>query len=895
MKKLFTSTLFTIVLFTAGNSVAKAQCTAAQTNWDNLDYYHNSGLNVAPYGYNSGGPKTYVSDAMEQTQKYAIGTNSFTIATSTPGLVNPGAGISAENALHTGDLPGYTGEDVQYNPSALGETITITFNTVVTNVSFTLYDIDQNASIVVSAANAVPAAVPVGVATQPGTILTVTGAVAKTITDLTNTALANNSNLGSATITVAGPVKTIVIGIVAVGTDPVFWLSDINACVTGTFPTNWHQGAPNSRPFWGPTQSQPDYFLVTPDNNTAYMVDPATAVARQLFTDPAKTYINSFAYDPYNRFLYYINENVSVDFTNKQIKRYDYNTETSSVIIADITAAPLNIPTFNSGVESAGCAFYNGSLYFGIEGGTFSTGGGSPTYTTRETIIWKIDFDAGNNPLTASQVYATNAVISGNGGASGTSVHDWGDFIIKNGMIYNFNTARNSGNYSQSKYHHYNMMTGNVDNVYNNPGTAVWNGQGGMTWTQSIYYFRPSTTAGSSVIGTYDEAGTNGAPQTITVAAGPAWPGGSGDGSDPFRPKCDFGDAPASYDPYVTPATQSPAVHERTENIRLGATRDSEFVKRGVTGTNDVDDGLPFVPIMLQGPTSLYLTQATVFNNSGANATLIAWLDYDNNGIFDAVEGLTPITVPSSASNQLVYLYWPSFTTSLVAGQSTYLRIRITSASAAMTTAHATGYFNNGEVEDYKVNVAVSYPLSVNLLSFDAKKIDNKTVKLNWSSTTEDGVIGYDIERSDDGSNWNKLEQVFSKGSGQPGTFSYEYEDLNPLKGKSYYRLKMLNRDGKHTYSTVKNIMTKEPVEEVHIFPNPASTKVSVSIKTTEKNIFTIILNDIHGQKLIKQTGILAAGLNDIAVNNFENLPSGVYTVQIIIGQKIINQKLIKK
>jgi GEVED domain/Secretion system C-terminal sorting domain len=894
MKKLFTSILFAIVLVVSASIAAKAQCTAAQTNWDNLDYYYNSGLNLPPYGYNSSGAKTYVSDAMEQTQKFAIGTNWFSVVTSTAGLVNPGAGISAENALHTGDLPGYTGEDVQYNPSAVGETITITFNTEVTNVSFTLYDIDRAASIVVGAANAVPAAVPVGVATQPGTILTVTGGATKTITDLTNTALANNSNMGSATITVAGPVKTIVISILGVGTDPVFWLSDINACVTGTFPTNWHQAAPNSRPFWGPTQSQPDYFLVTPDNNSAYMVDPASAIARQFFTDAAKTYINSFAYDPYNKFLYYITENVSADFTNKQIKRYDYNTETSSVIIADITAAPLNIPTFNYGVESAGCAFYNGSLYFGIEGGTFSTGGGSPTYTTRETIIWKIDFDAANTPISTSQVYATNAVISGSGGVAGTSVHDWGDFIIKNGIIYNCNTARNGTNYSQSKYHHYNMMTGNVDNVYNNPGTTVWNGQNCMTWNQSIYYFRPST-PGNSVIGTYDEAGTNGAPQTITVAAGPAWPGGSGDASDPFRPKCDFGDAPASYDPYITPATQSPAVHERTENIRLGATWDYEFLKRGVTGTNDVDDGLPFVPLMLQGPTSSYLTQATVFNNSGANATLIAWLDYNNNGVFDAAEGITPITVPSSASNQLVYLYWPGFTTSLIAGQSTYLRIRITSASAAMTTAHATGYFNNGEVEDYQINVAGAYVLSANLLSFDAKTIDNKAVKLNWSSANEAGLIGYEIERSTDGSNWNKLEQIFSKGNGQPGTFSYEYDDINPLKRKSYYRLKMLNADGKHTYSSVKNILIKEAVEEVHISPNPASTKVSVSIKATEKTFTTITLIDMQGKKLLKQTGILTAGVNDIAISNFESLPAGVYTVQITAGEKIINQKLIKK
>jgi GEVED domain/Secretion system C-terminal sorting domain len=874
MKKLFTSIFSAIVLFTLGSTAAKAQCTAAQTNWDNLDYYYNSGNNVAPYGYNSGGAKTYVSNALEQTQRFAIGPNSFSIVTSAAGI------IKGENATHTGDIAGYIGEDAQFTPSANGQTITITFTTPVLNVNFALYGIDKNAVITVSATDPLAAPIVVNAVPQGVTILTVAGAPFKTIADLTNTTIPDNDNRGTATITVPGtalnPVKTIIITCTAIGGNTNFWLSDINACVTGSFPTNWQQTL-NNQPFTGPTQNQPDYFIVTPDNNSVYMMDPVTANVRFLFTDAAKTYVNSFAYDPTNKLLYYISENVSLDRTNKTLKKYDFNTLTTSVVLADVSAS-LGIATFNGGVESAAAAFYNGQLYFGIEGGQYAAG------STRESMIWRIDFDASQNPLSASQVFSTPSYDAG-----GNIIHDWADILVKDGNIINYNSAKNGTNYANSSYTHFDMMTG-VGTRYNNPTPGQkYSGQAGMNWAGTMYMIYDS-------LWIYN-AGVISSKLKINLVsipgdpAPPAWVGNAGDGSEPFRPKCDFGDAPATYDPNPI----SPAVHERSELIQLGTTWDKEWLKRGVTGTNDVDDALPYVSLMLQGPTSSYLTQATVFNNSGANATLIAWLDYNNNGVFDAAEAISPITVPSSASNQLIYLYWPSFPTTLIAGQSTYLRIRITSASAAMTTAHATGYFNNGEVEDYKVNVAVSYPLSVNLLSFDAKTIDNKAVKLNWSSANEAGLIGYEIERSADGSNWNKLEQVFSKGIGQSGTFVYDYDDVNPLKGKSYYRLKMLNRDGTYTYSSVKNLSIKEPVEEVHLFPNPASTKVSVSIKTTEKNSFTIILNDIHGQKIIKQTGILTAGVNDITISNFENLPSGVYTVQIAIGQKIINQKLVKK
>jgi hypothetical protein len=285
----------------------------------------------------------------------------------------------------------------------------------------------------------------------------------------------------------------------------------------------------------------PDYFIVTPDNQSVYMLDPVSGQARWLFTDASNTYVNSFAYDPTNHILYYVTDGSAANpQNNKSLKKYDFNTDVISTVVADISTT-LGIPTFNQGVESSGAAYYDGALYLGIEGGRFGTNGAT---ITRETIFWRIDFDASLNPISSYQVFASNAYIN----ATNTSIHDFGDFIIKNGILYDFNTARNGVDYSQSKYHHYNLMTGNVVNLYTNPGTTAWNGQAGMTWSGNLYYFR-ATSAGNSGVGTYDGAGNNGAPVAVTlVGGGPVWPGGAGDGSENFRPKVDFGDAPATYD-----------------------------------------------------------------------------------------------------------------------------------------------------------------------------------------------------------------------------------------------------------------------------------------------------------------------------------------------------------
>jgi hypothetical protein len=859
--------ILTVVYLLAISFHGSAQCgagyTQAQLNWDRLDYYYNSGSNVAPYGYSGG---NYITNAMEQTQRFAIGRNYVTINTSAAGIAD------GENASHTGDVAaGYTGEDAQFTPSANNQVITFTFNTDVQNLQFTLYDVDGSQSMAFSAKNAANVSQNINVVKYASSILTINNNNATNANiSASGTTTGNSSNTASATITVSGSVKTFTITITNVGSDAVFWLSDINACVLGSFPNNYNQSG-NNRPLQGPAGNQPDYFIVTPDNNSAYMVDPATGNAWKLFTDASKTYINSFAYDPYHHYLYYISENVSVDATNHELKRYDFNTGTSSVLVADITTT-LGIPTMGSGVESAGAAFYDGALYLGIEGGKYDVSGTSND-RTRETIFWRIDLDASQNPTVAYQVFATDAYID----ASNTSIHDFGDFIIKNGVLYSFNTARNGSNYGQSKYHQIDLTTGSAT-VWNNPGTSPWNGQAGMTWTGDLYYFR-GTTSGNSGVGYYDGSGNNSAPVDIVVVDGSgAWPGGAGDASENFRPQVDFGDAPASYDPNPL----SPAAHAQDPNLRLGTNQDKEWVTKGQTAlanSDSYDDGLPTVHVY-NPAAGAYFTRLTVFNNTGANATVCAWLDYNANGVFDASEGIS-VTVPTSASNQQVDLYWPGISSSLTFGSYTYLRIRITYASNGMTTANPTGYYNSGEVEDYRVSVN-TYPLAVQKSDFSAKLSASNLVKLNWSASNENDVAYYSIEKSNNGTDWVALN--FSAPKNVAGIASYETEDLNPLQGVSYYRLKTTFGNGSVYISNVKKIEVKASGQDVKITPNPASSNASVMIHATSSSKATIQLLNAQGSLVYTTSAQVNAGENSIDLPIVSTLAGGRYNVRVITG-----------
>lgn len=872
MKKHCQLLLFTLLLHSAslltGN--VKAQCTNAQINWDYLDYLHR---NTPAYSsYITAG--MYAS--MVQTQSFAIGVNRLTISHNYTTTNNQG-----ENTTHTGEAGSRgSGADVEYRGNGV---ITCTFDNAVTNTSFSLYDIDRNQVVAVTAFNG---ATPVNItmAAVSGATLTVVGSGGTApVATANNTTVANTSTNASLNIDIAASITSFVITVTATGTcnsscggggteNGAFWLSDITACVTGSFPTNYYTV---SEPFTG----QPAYVLAVHDLNTIYMVDPVTGRAVSLFTDTTARVreINDLAYDPHKRILYYSVDGLErctpagAPDSVRYIKKYDFNTEQISQVINNVNSAPFNIPTFYYGLESASSAFYNGSLYQGVEG----TQSGS-TNTGREGIVWRIDFSADSiTPIKACQVFA----LPVDNGSS--LLHDWGDIIIKDGILYDFNAAAAS---SVGNYNLLNLQTKTMT-THNGVRTSDKPRQAGQQWDGTLLWLHDSVTTynGTNVL-TLPKRQIVAAPRSVT------WVAGAGDAAEAFRPKADFGDAPSTYDPNP----KSPALNERDTAIRIGTTYDWEWNKNtstDATGDGSDEDGLAYVPIFAR-MINQYVVQVQVWNNSGANATLCAWFDYNGNGVFDVTEGLAPITVTSMAGYQSFYLAWTGITSPLNNGDFTYLRIRITSASNSMSAANPTGYFNDGETEDYRVLVD-DYPLTVNMLSFQAKSVNNTIGRLNWSTSAEVDFTGFNVERSYDGTNWNVIGFVAAKGNNLSGTNSYEFDDPQPLKGRSSYRLKLLNRNNINHYSEVRNIIIKEAIDQVSLIPNPASTYATIYINSNINTEANISLQDIHGRIFRNERHRLNTGNNSVTLNSLNQLPGGTYIIQIIANQQVISKKII--
>ncbi|MEO7984374.1 MAG: T9SS type A sorting domain-containing protein, partial [Bacteroidota bacterium] len=181
--------------------------------------------------------------------------------------------------------------------------------------------------------------------------------------------------------------------------------------------------------------------------------------------------------------------------------------------------------------------------------------------------------------------------------------------------------------------------------------------------------------------------------------------------------------------------------------------------------------------------------------------------------------------------------------------------------------------------EDYKVRVD-NFPLGLNLLSFDAKALNNSSIKLNWSADEEPGFTAYDVERSNNGTDWEHV--AFVDASHATGTRNYEHTDSRPFKGVSYYRLKLGEVNGATRYSGIKQVTIKDVGSFVTITPNPASDHTIINIYSANAQANAVIkLLDMQGHEIFSTKAILRQGNNPVNLPLQSYWQGGMYLVQV--------------
>ena len=147
---------------------------------------------------------------------------------------------------------------------------------------------------------------------------------------------------------------------------------------------------------------------------------------------------------------------------------------------------------------------------------------------------------------------------------------------------------------------------------------------------------------------------------------------------------------------------------------------------------------------------------------------------------------------------------------------------------------------------------------------------------LKWSTASEKNNDYFDVERSQNGIEFQKIGQVTSMGNSQTVNY-YQFTDANPLKSLSFYRLKQNDENNSYTYSNVIFIHNKTTGFIINIYPNPVKDilfikDVSESFDYKIINVMGVVIQSGTSTTKSLSVSALAKGVYYLQINQKETL-----------------------
>ena len=159
---------------------------------------------------------------------------------------------------------------------------------------------------------------------------------------------------------------------------------------------------------------------------------------------------------------------------------------------------------------------------------------------------------------------------------------------------------------------------------------------------------------------------------------------------------------------------------------------------------------------------------------------------------------------------------------------------------------------------------------------------DNNTT-IKWSTLSEQNTSYFVVERSIDNENFKTTgNKVQAAGSSESRRDYQAKDNIRDIMQNEviYYRVKLVDIDGKATYTNVVAVrISKKP--GVTIWPNPFQSDISVSITTVKETTIVINLIDVNGRAIRTSSQKVPKGISLIPIRNLNQLPAGVYLVEI--------------
>ncbi len=184
-----------------------------------------------------------------------------------------------------------------------------------------------------------------------------------------------------------------------------------------------------------------------------------------------------------------------------------------------------------------------------------------------------------------------------------------------------------------------------------------------------------------------------------------------------------------------------------------------------------------------------------------------------------------------------------------------------------------------------------SSPLPVTLTDFSARN-DKDEIALFWQTASELNSNYYEIQRSKDGQNFSKIGNVFSHGTTSLENF-YSFKDIMPLKGINYYRLSMVDLDGKMNYSKIVSVNVKvvHSISVSYASLSHHNRNLNFSLSSDRAQNVRAAVLDESGRIYFTESLHLQPGVNTFS-KTIPGFTKGIYLVKFSTDAELLTKKL---
>jgi N-acetylneuraminic acid mutarotase len=175
----------------------------------------------------------------------------------------------------------------------------------------------------------------------------------------------------------------------------------------------------------------------------------------------------------------------------------------------------------------------------------------------------------------------------------------------------------------------------------------------------------------------------------------------------------------------------------------------------------------------------------------------------------------------------------------------------------------------------------LSYALiPVSLTSIKASQ-QNTGINVEWTFTQEMDMDRYEIEKSITGANLSRGGTVISSGN-HSSTITYNWFDANPNHGANFYRIKMIGKDGKETYSQIVKVVIGKG-SSISIYPNPVTNNsFALQFNDQPKGSYDIRIINSAGQLIYKSVINHNGGSATQTIQLPMLLAKGMYSLEVV-------------